>query len=322
MDKKLMLAQEELKAKLELIAVQRSPEGATELARIANIPYDAELPITSAVINEICKVARVDKGEDYQYFPISPETKTVYTVTDGGVTQVLVTPGGVSDLSFITYNGPAEYVYLEKLMEAKYNPLALKQKAIMEALNRKETKDVIDVAIASAEGQLQTYHCDSGDSTLKFDKVEEMLRGINKYGSKFVLITGSNVTSDVRLLNYNEDKNQLIKLSDLGIEKVVPVNNFTYTHSTIMTVLDADKAILVAVSDSEDERPIHFVRRKIKDVYNEGQEKERIIVGSGPRLQVGVNPRWAYELAVIEQYGVVQPNPYAVAVFNRDSSYS
>ena len=207
-------------------------------------------------------------------------------------------------------------------MEAKYDPLAVKAKAIMEALNRKETKDVLDVVIASAEGQSKTYHFTSGESALTFTKLEEMTRGIELYGTKFALITGSTVSSDVRLLNFNADKNQAVKLEDLGIVEWIPVSQFTYTHSTSMTVMAADKAILVALSDSEDERPVHFVRRKIKDVFNQGQDKERIIVASGPRLAVGDTPKWAYEIAVMEQYGVVQPNPYASAVYQRDESYA
>lgn len=321
MSKKLIKAQEALEAKLQDIAIHRGERGAFELARVANMPYDAELPVAD-VINAVCKVGRVEKGEDYEYFSISPETKTVYTITNGAVTQANVTPDTVNDLTFNSYNGPAENVYIEKLMEAKYSPLAVKQKAIMEALNRKETKDVLDVLIASAEGQSQTFSLDSGETYLKFDKLEEMVRAISKYGKNFVLITGNNVASDVRLLNYNEDKNQAVKLADLGIVDWLVVDNFQYTHSSAQTIMDADKAILVALNDSEDERPVHFVRRKIVDVFNEGETKERIIVGSGPRLAVGANPKWAYEIAVMEQYGVVQPNPYAVAVFKRASSYS
>lgn len=320
--KKLIKAEEELQAKLQEIATRRSETGAVELARIANMPYDAELPITSRVINEICKVARVEKGEDYEYFSISPEAKTVYTITNGSVTQVNVTPDSENDLSFNSYNGPAENVYLEKLMEAKYSPLAIKQKAIMEALNRKETKDVLDVLIASAVAQSKTFALDSGDSKLTFEKLEEMTRAVEKYGTRFALVTGSSVSSDIRLLNYDADKNQAVKLADLGIDVWIPVSNFTYTHSSTQTVLASDKAVLVALSDSEDERPVHFVRRKIKDVFNEGQDKERIIVASGPRLAVGATPKWAYEIAVMEQYGVVQPNPYATCVFKKASSYS
>ncbi|MHA2012784.1 MAG: hypothetical protein ACTSWG_10495 [Candidatus Helarchaeota archaeon] len=319
--KKLLKAKETLEAKLESIGSRFSPDGRYELARIANMPYDAELPVPE-VIEKVCKVARVEKGEDYEYFSISPETKTVYTISNGSITQANVTPDTENELTFNSYNGPAENVYLEKLMEAKYEPLKVKQKAIMEALNRKETKDVLDILIASAEGQSKTYSLDSGETYLKFDKIEEMIRGIEKYGKNFVLITGTDVAGDVRLLNYNEDKNQPLSLKQLGIVDWIVVSNFQYTHSTTQTVLASDKAILVALNDSEDERPVHFVRRKIKDVFNDGQTKERVIVSSGPRLTVGSNAKWAYEIAVMEQYGVVQPNPYAVAVFKRASSYA
>jgi hypothetical protein len=315
-DKVKMMAQEELKAKLEMIAQKRGGEGAMELASLANIPYDAELPIPD-LISKVCKVARVEKGEEYQYFTVSPEVKTVITISNGGVTQTNVTPDADNDLAFYSYNGPAENVYLEKLMEAKYDPIAIKSKAIMEALNRKEIKDVLDVMIASATAQSKLFGLSSGVAYLDFPKILEMVQAINKYGTKFALITGTEVSADVTLLNFNADKMQALKLADLGIEEWIPVSNFQYTHSTTQTVLATDKAILVALSDSADERPVHFVRRKIADVYNQGQAKERVIVASGPRLAVGSTPKWAYEIAVMEQYGVVQPNPYAVAVFTR-----
>jgi hypothetical protein len=315
-EKKLVMAQEELKAKLTMIAQVRGETGALELAKLANLPYDAELPIPD-VISKICKVARVEKGEDYEYFAIGVDTKTVITISNGGVTQANVTPDSTTDLTFYSYNGNAENVYIEKLMEAKYDPIAVKAKAIMEALNRKETKDVLDVAIASATAQSNLYTLDSGDTYLDFPKLEEMTKSLEKYGVKFALITGSSVSSDIRLLNYNADKTVEVKLADLGIVEWIAMPAFQYTHSTTMTVLDATKAILVALSDSADELPIHFVRRKIADIISGGQDKERIIVASGPRLAVGSTPKWAYEIAVMEQYGVVQPNPYATAVFTR-----
>ena len=320
-EKKMLIAQEELKAKLEVIAQTRGDAGALELAKLANLPYDAEVAIPD-VIAKICKVARVEKGEDYQYFSISPLVKTVYTITNGGVTQANVTPDSENDLTFNSYNGPAENVYIEKLMEAKYDPIALKAKVINEALNRKEVKDVLDVAIASAVAQSKTFVLNSGVEVLDFIKLEEMTRALELYGTKFALVTGSSVSADVRLMNYNADKNQPVKLSDLGIVEWIPVSQFQYTHSGTQTVMASDKAILVALADSEDERPIHFVRRKIKDIVSGGNDKERVIVASGPRLAVGSTPKWAYEIAVMEQYGVVQPNPYATAVFQKAEVYS
>ncbi len=320
-EKKLMLAREELKAKLQSIAITRDSNSQMELAKIANIPYDAELPVPE-IIEKVCNVERVGKGEDYEYFSIGPDTKTVYTISNGSVTQANVTPDTPNDLTFNSYNGPAEYVYVEKLLEAKYDVIAKSNKKLHEGLDRKEVKDVLDVLIASAEGQSQTFSLDSGDSYIKLSKLDEMVTAIEKYGTKVVVIAGSTCAADIRKLNYNEDKNQAIDLKAFGIDEVIKVPAFTYTHSTSQTVLAADKMIVVALSDSEGGRPVDFVRRKVADVFNGGDDKERIIVATGPRLQVGSNPKWAYELAVMEQYGVVQPNPYAVAVFKRASSYS
>ena len=98
-EKKLIVAQEELKAKLQEIAVSGATGNAVELARLANMPYDAELPAPE-VVSAICKTATVAKGEDYEYFVQAVETKTVYTVVDGTIVQVNVTPGSESDLTF------------------------------------------------------------------------------------------------------------------------------------------------------------------------------------------------------------------------------
>ena len=321
MDEQSIMAKEELHAKLQEIALNKTGNAIMELGKIANTPYDAELPI-DPLIETLCNVDRIGKGEDYQYFSIGVDTKTVVTISNGSVTQTAVTPDTVNDLSFNSYNGEAEYVYVEKLLEAKYDVIAKSEKTIMEALNRKEVKDVLDVLIASAEAQSNTFALDSGVSYLTLAKLDEMIVSIEKYGTKIVAVAGSTCASDIRKLNYNEDKNQAIDLKAFGIDEVIKVPTFQYTHSTTMTVLDADKLILVALSDSEGGKPVDFVRRKVADVFAGGDDKERIIVPSGPRLQVGANPKWAYEIAVMEQYGVVQPNPYAVAVFKRDTTYS
>jgi len=95
----------------------------------------------------------------------------------------------------------------------------------------------------------------------------------------------------------------------------------TYTHSGSQTVFAADKALLVATSDAEGNRPIQFVRRKVQSLEDAGQ-KERIIVAAGPRIQVGSNPKWAYAITAMEQYGAVVTNPLCVAVYQDAQSYS
>jgi hypothetical protein len=276
------------------------------------------------IIEKIAKVARVDAGEDYEYFTIGPETKTIYTVSNCTVTQVQVTPDSENDLVFNSYISPEYWVCLEKILEAKYDAIALKTKTANEAFNRKEVKDVLDVAIASAVAQGQTFSNDSGVTSLNIVKLEEMTRALDIYGTKFVLITGSTVGADVRLMQYNADKNQAFNLSLVGIVDWINVPAFQYEHSGTQTVLAADKAILVALSDSDDRRPIHFVRRKVRATVgaeNTGT-KERVVVNLGPRIQVGAVPKMGMSVVVFGQYGTVAPNPYAFAVYQRAESYS
>jgi len=319
-EKKLMLAQEELKAKLQEIAVSGATGNSVELARLANMPYDAEFPVPE-VISAISKTATVAKGEDYEYFVVGVETKTVYTVVDGTITQVNVTPDSENDLSFSTYESPEYYVYVEKLLEAKYEPIAIKTKVAMEALNRKEIHDVLALGIASAVAQSNTFVNDSGSSAIDFEKVVEMVRSVAKYGKNLVLVTGADVHTDVILMDYSEDKNREVSLAKAGISREIPIESLTYEHSGTIPVFPADKALLVAVSDSEDNEPIHFVRRSVQSIDGSG-EKERVVMASGPGFWAGAVRKWAYAIVAMEQYGCVVVNPFCFAVYKNASIYS
>lgn len=315
-----LMAAEELAAMLEQISA--NPAGTLEMfADLANKPYDAEVGIPD-LIQKVCKLKRLEKGAEYKYYPISPTVKTVHTVVNGSVVQTNVSVTSKSTLTLNTYNTPEEYIYLEELLGADYEPIADKTKDAMEVCNRKEVKDVIDVMIASAVGQSQTFHNDSGVTALNIVKLEEMVRAVSVYGSNFALITGSTVGADITFLNYNADKNQPVSLEAVRIKEWINISAFQYTHSTTQTVMAADKAIIVALSDAENERPVHFVRRKVRDIQGGTGEKERIVVNLGPRMQVGADPKMALSIIVAEQYGVVQPNPYATAVYKRAQSYS
>jgi histidinol phosphatase-like PHP family hydrolase len=317
-NQKLVMAREELQAKLQDIAI--NPVGmVTEFAKLANLPYDAELPIPE-VISEIAKTDSVAKGEDYYYFAISPDGKVVTTISNGSLTQTNVTPGSENELTFASYSSEEYYVYLEKLLEAKYDVVAQKTGDAMESLNRKEVKDVLDALLAAAVTRSNTFCLDSGDSELNFKKLVEMVRSLAKYGNKLVLVSGANVTTDIRLMDYTENKQREVTLEKAGISKWIPLEELTYDHAGTQKVLDKDYAILVATSDAAQNRCIHFVRRMVNSIDGAGQ-KERIIWVQPTRIQVGSNPKWAYSVAAMEQYGVVVANTYVVAAFHRASSY-
>ena len=243
--KELMMAKEELSEKLVAIAQEGNP---LELAKLANIPYDAEMPIPE-VIAAVAKTASVDKGEDYEYFVVSPETKVVYTIVNGSINQTNVTPGTHTDLTFSDIESDQYHVYISKILSAKYDALKIKADVAMESLNRKEIKDTLDLLLAAAVAQSNTYANDSGDSAINFAKLVEMVRSIARYGDKLVLVTGADVTTDVILMDYNDDKNREVSLAKAGISQWVKVEGYQYTHSGTQTVLATDKALVVATSD-------------------------------------------------------------------------
>lgn len=312
-EKEMMVAREELKAKVIELG-SNPPNGALEVAKLVGKPYDPELPIP-AVIDAVMVTDSVDRGEDYDYFVPSSETKIVYTVVNGSVTQTVVTPETENALVFSSYDSPEYYVYLEKLLEAKYDVLAKKSKNIDESLNRLEIKTVLDLLIAAATSEANLFTLDSGETKLSWPKIVEMVRSLAKYGKNLVLITGADCTTDVVLMDYDADKNREISLAKLGV-KHMSIEELQYTHSGVQTVLAADKAILVAVSDADDQKCGDFVRRKVRGIDGAG-DKERIVINSGPAKHVGSARKLAFGVLGFEQFGTVVKNPKVIAVFTR-----
>jgi len=316
-DEDLIVAKAELDASVDLIIAEANVNG---LNALANEPYDKELPM-SDLVSEIAKTTSISQGVTYQYWVIGDMTKAVHTLVNGLVTQVNVTATSPSTLTFGFYSTPQDYLYVQDMSEAKYDAIAKQGKAQMEAMNRKENKDVLDVAIASAVTAGNTFANTSGDSVIDFPKLVDITDSLAMVGNKLVLISGSTVSRDLRLMDYTEDKNRRVDVFSAGIDKWIKVENYQYTHSTTQTVLAADKLVVVATSDAEDNRPIEFVRRRSNAITG-SVEKERVIVTEGPKIHVGANPTLAYSVLTFGFYGVVCTNPACCAVYKKDTSYS
>lgn len=311
-NKEIFEASEKLQAKM--VELAQHSNGGMELAKLVGQPYDEEIAIP-VEISAIMNVDTVERGEDYDYFVPTSETKVVYTVTNGSVTQTAVTPETENTLSFSSYDSPEYFVYLEKMLEGKSDDLMRKNINANEALNRLEVKTVMDLLIAAATAESNTYTLDSGKTKFDYPKLVEMARSVARYGKNLVLLSGANVTTDIVLMDYDADKNREVSLEKLGVQHI-PVEEFQYTHSGVQTVLDADKAILVAVSDSADMKCGDFVRRKVRDIQGAG-DKERVTISSGPAKHVGSDRKLAYGLVVFEQFGAVIKNTKPIAVFTR-----
>lgn len=318
-DQELMKAREELDAKVMEIA-SKPYLMVSELCVLANEPYDAELPMPDA-ISAVAKTASISKGADYEYFSVSATSKVVYTVTNGSVTQVNVSPSAPSTLSFSHYDTPEDYIYIPDMLESKYDAIALKAADQMEALNRLENKLMFDAVIAAAVGASNTFSNDSGNTEINFSKLVSMVRSMAKYGTKLVLLSGSTVTTDLVLMDYDEDKNREVSVAKAGISQWIKVENYQYTHSTTQTVLASDKAVLIATSDSQKNRPVHVVRRKVNGIDGATQ-KERVVITAGPGHFVGAARKLAFSVVVYESLGIVVTNANACAVYKKAQSYS
>jgi len=314
----------ELKAKLIAIGKQEVPNGQMEIARLANVPYDAELPV-SPIIESVFNVASVEPGEEYDYFVVSPSIKQVYTITNGSVTQTNITADSHALLGFSDYDSEESYIYLKSLLEGRYDPVALRAEDQQEVMDRLEIKAVLDLLIDGAVAQNNSYAFTSGDTKLTFEKIVEMVRSVAKYGTKLVLITGSDVTTDVTLMDFDTDKQREASLAKAGISEWYKVESFGFFEdSSSKVVFASDKALVVAVSDSKKNKPGHFVRRKVDSVAM-GQgvvAKDRLIISDGPAKHVGSDRKLAISILTYENFGAVLTNEYTSAVFKRASVYA
>lgn len=323
-EKELLKAREELDAKVVEIAKSATSGDllqASVVSQLINEPYDAELPVPD-VIAETCDIRRIPVGETTEYYSQDATTKTVYTVTNGSITQVNVAPGASSTLSMSVYESPEDYLYINDMLTQKYDSIALKGKDQHEGLNRKEQKDVIALFIAAAVSKGNTFVNDSGATKISFKKLVEMVRSLAKFGkNKFVLISGSAVSTDLVLMDYDDNKYREVSVEKAGITSWIKVENLTYEHSGTQTVMPTDKAIVVATSDAMDNRPAVFGRRQMA-VSTGVDARERLTIVTGPRVQVGSAVKLAFSLITVESYGAAVTNANCFAVYQDAAIYS
>lgn len=319
---KMSAARAKLDAKVVELANPRTPMSAMYVTDLLNLPYDAEVPCAD-VIEATCKIHRVSCGMTVNYYTQSAATKTVYTISSGGVTQANVSPGLPNSLTFYEYAAPETYLYLADMASQKYDSLAKSAKEQHEALNRKETRDMLDIFFDAAEGNSNVYANTSGDSVIDFEVLVNMVRSLAKYGKgKIVAIAGTTVATDLKLMPYTENKYAKYEWKDAGIDELIIVENFTYTHSTTITVMPADRLLVVATSDSEDNRPAIFARRKLSEIVTGTDQRERLTTADGPRIQVGSNGKYAFAIGTVEEIAGVVVNSLCFAAYQKASSYT
>jgi len=288
--------------------------------------YDIELPIPE-VISAISDIGRAgNRPEDNHVYYLMPEgiNKEVFTLDSNcNVIQKKVTPNSRQELDINELVSNDYWICLSDFLSGDHNALQFAADSIDEALNRKEIRSVLDLLSAGAASTGNEFTLDTGKDALDYPKVVEMVRSVAKYGRNLVLITGSDVTTDVMLMDFTANTFRPYGLDNLNI-KHIPIEELKVDTdaSGQVAVLAANVAYLVAVSDAKQNKPLFFARRKLAPLADMSdsqvlEAKERVIIDTGNMKNVaGVN-KYARGKAGYEQFGAVLINKYVVAKFTR-----
>lgn len=323
MSKKQLNREEIEAAKKQMKQIAFSANREEQLAQVLNETYDPELPIPE-VIGAIMNTASAAPHEHVYYFTPTALVKKVYILSGNcNVTTQAVSPTSRTELTFATIVTPDYFICLDELLNGDMNVLDLYAEDIQESLNRQEIYSVMALLDAAATAQGNLFTASSGTVKLDYPKLVEMKAAVSKYGNKLVLITGSNVTQDVELMQYDANKQVPVDISTI-VDTHIKLEALDVTiNGVVTTVLDADTAYLVAVSDSKKNKPGYFVRRRIEGAILAGLAdttivaKERAVIVSGAIKPVGTVEKFAKGLVGLEQAGVVITNPYTVVKFSR-----
>ena len=287
--------------------------------------YDNEVPVPK-IIESIAQVKlagnRPENNHIYYLTPVSIDKKVFTLTSNCNVTQVEVTPNSRVELDLVPIVTNDYWVCLSDFTSGDYDALAVYADAISEALNRYEIKNVMALLDAGAVAESNTFTPDSGDTELDYLKVVDMVRSLAKYGTNFVLITGSNVTTSVLKMDFRANTFREYGLSNLNI-KHIPIEDLTVdtNGSGQEEIIDADTAYLVAVSDSMKNRPLLVSRRDLRILTDMGdttlESQYRIVIDTGNMKNVGSVVKFARGKAGYEEFGAVLLNSKTVAKFTQ-----
>jgi len=299
-----------------------------EVARIIGEPIDPRKPYGD-IIPLIATTAYADPNEYVYYFDVLNETDIVYTITStGAVTSTAVTPDSPAAFTFIDIASPEYYVKITDLASAKEATLARKLETINRSLNMYETKYMFDLASTATGTSTFQHTLTSGRMTFSYNDLILMIQDVVDYGDNYVLLVGSELDTDMKLWNWNDNKyiNLLSAFADLGVQKVrMGVGNVTIDANSPARRLAANTGYLVATS-TEMGKPFLFVRKRLNDIdllgaaiKQNGDRPERLVFASpNPITASGGTTRYlAVGLTGYEQIVAACVNPYAVARFIR-----
>lgn len=294
-----------------------------EIARIIGEPKDPRRPYPD-LVSAICEVDSADPNEYVYYFDVIFDTDYVISTVASGVTQTNVSPYTPTLLTFLDIATNEYYVKITDLAISKERVLARKKVTINRSLNAIENQKVVSLldAAAIARGNLNDLR--SGETSFNYRYVVDMIDQIIDYSETYVLVAGTAIDKDIKLMDWKDNKFQssIEAFKALGIE-VVRINEPYYYDGGSTAVLNANICYLAGVQ-TEMGKPLLFVRKRMNEIEKlggviseTGDKAERLVFVSPNPVQVTSTRYLAVALTGYEQIVAATINSYAVSKFTR-----
>ncbi len=296
-----------------------------EIARIIGEPKDPRRPYPD-LVSAICEVDSADPNEYVYYFDVIFDTDYVISTVASGTTTTNVTPYTPTLLTFLDIATNEYYIKITDLAISKERVLARKKITINRSLNAIENQKVVSLldAAAIARGNLNDLR--SGETSFNYRYVVDMIDQIIDYSENYVLVAGTAIDKDIKLMDWKDNKFQssIEAFKALGIE-VVRINEpYTYDGSNVVGgVLNSNTCYLAGVQ-TEMGKPLLFVRKRMNEIEKlggviseTGDKAERLVFVSPNPVQVSTTRYLAVALTGYEQIVAATINSYAISKFVR-----
>lgn len=253
-------------------------KAAQDIGKIIGQPIDPNLPVPP-VLNEVFDYDTAEPGEEIKIYTVE-DTNQGDTITavgsDGRIVNYKIDPQTPAVIPFTSVQSRLERVHVDAILNSPdQSVIARRKAAITRALDKKVTKEALDLMLAVGSQEVLQA---SGEDV--YSLILKMKHKVEDYGDNFILLVGTDVSNAIE--SYERDNatnfHYVISVEDMlakkGIKMVkvyeTAVFNFIDTtatgdpEATNVKVLAADKLILVA-RDSRiaKGKPGVYIRRKI-----------------------------------------------------------
>jgi len=294
-----------------------------EIARIIGEPKDPRRPYPD-LVDAICEVDSADPNEYVYYFDVIFDSDYVISTVASGTTTTNVTPYTPTLLTFLDIATNEYYIKITDLAVSKERVLARKKVTINRSLNAIENQKIVNLADAAAVARGNLNDLRSGETSFNYRYVIDMVDQIIDYSETYVLIAGTAIDKDIKMMDWKDNKFQssIEAFKALGIE-VVRINQPYYADTSSTSVLNTNICYLCGVQ-TEMGKPLLFVRKRMNEIEKlggviseTGDKAERLVFVSPNPVQVSSTRYLAVALTGYEQIIAATINSYAFSKFTR-----